>query len=147
MRLLKYLKEKWQFTYKPEYSINPVEVFANPSKSDYRDVLEPDSKFFRFVADPKKKVFYIFSVDALHSDVIAKLTGNKKSYGIMYGGIGRYMGGKAKMTLGAAWSMHTPKEKEEMKKIDWKWLGRWIANWQEVVDDIRGSNPLWRYQE
>jgi len=140
MRLLKYLVEKWQFTLKDKWTKMPIEVFANPTKSDYKDVLGTTVGFnkdkFRFVADPNKKLLYIFDPDALHADIVSKISGQRKNYGNLYTGVGMYEGSKSRMAFGAVWSMYEPRDILEMAKMDWGWLSKWFSNWKYALDDI-----------
>jgi len=140
MKFKKYLQEKYIFRIRSLYgSGNSLEVFKNPTKNELRDIIATDALLktqFRFAADAKDKSFYAFGIDALHQDVIKKLTGNSKDYSDLLTGVAQFYKGKLYKTLDPVWSMYTEENKKKIASYDWSWLERIFTNWN--IDETIG---------
>jgi len=145
MRLNKYLTEKWKKSFKDRNSFGKltgkiIEVFVNPTKSEFRDAAGNASfdairgKYVRFFADIENRKVYIWDPEAIHIDVWKQI-GDGRSYSstTLLSGAAQMKGGKWKMidsdegVRGNLWDYSVE---------DWEWANKWI-NVTDYMQDIK----------
>jgi len=91
MNFLKYLNEVWDSTVKIDWGKGkPIlfDIYTNPSSSDYTELRKKThSDEVRFVIDRKKSVVYVWNDNALHYQVMRKLSLDKRGVFIGHGRI------------------------------------------------------------
>jgi len=131
MRLNKYLTEKWKKSFKSiRVASGIVEVFVNPSKSEFRDAAGSNKwdglrgKWVRFYADLENRLVYVWHPEIIHSEVWKRI-GDSRNYSddTLMSGVAENVGGK--------WTL-TETDEGIAKNLygydvrDWEWVNKCI---------------------
>ena len=148
MRLYRYLTEKWIKSFKErgpfgEKRDDVVEVFVNPTKSEFRDASGnagfdiQKGKYVRFFADMKKKQVSVWNPNSIHSDTWREI-GDGRSFGdpTLLSGVAEMKGGKWKFTD----SDEGVRRNLEVFDVEkWGWANKWI----NVTDYLQTYKEKW----
>ncbi len=132
MRLKQYLKEKYYKGVKTPQA-DYVEFFTNPSKKEMAEVGKSGNpygsiKTFRFIADNKKKIIYIWTAALMHADAWKHLGGSGKYFGKgLLAGIAEYEP--------SGWEMISATSYVDKAKEDWNWVEKYV----KVKDFLYGE--------
>ncbi len=145
MRLYRYLTEKWKRSFKDRDSFGKlsgltIEVFVNPSKSEFRDASDnagfdiQKGNYVRFFADMKRKQVYVWNPNSIHSDTWKEI-GDGRKFGdpTLLSGVAEMKGGK--------WVFTDSDEgvRRNLMSFDieeWEWANKWIRV-TEYLEDYR----------
>ena len=137
------LLEKWLGTVRTfTPPAGDYEIFVNPSKSEYRDLMMDDG--IRYTIDFRDKKIYVTSANVIHQDlwnVIPNLPDFDK-YWSSYDGYRDmiYTGdfdGLRHSSDALFGPIHRPEELENLLKQDWKWVNRILPRGNDIPKIIK----------
>lgn len=149
------LSEEWLMSAKGTYSPDLVNIYVNPTSSDYLELRKEKVQFLRFIADNRNKKIYVANaIHILHDDMVRNIggfTGLKTDYTNfslwLLAGNASLSGNTSDMTrsdmIQHLWqfSSDTNNSISERKKVrdilnkilatDWSWCDRYVkvTNW------------------
>ena len=111
------------------------EIFINPTK---KEMLEFKGEGFRFLADAKKKDFYIFPVYILHEVAAQEIYGDIELYKMSEILLGN-VGGDLRIDYLTAYEEKAYKifgknYYKKQKGYDWSWVEKYVAGAQRLIE-------------
>ncbi len=148
MRLYRYLTEKWIKSFKDRDSFGRIqdkviEVFVNPSKSEFRDAAGSadfdaiKGKYVRFFADMKRKQVYIWNPESIHGDTWKEI-GDGRQFGdpTLLSGVAELKKGKCVFTES---DEGVRRNFKGFDVEDWEWANKWI----NITDYLQRFKKAW----